>query len=164
MHNHLPPSPSTIHPHPTTGPLNEQEQRYPVFVYDTKDVVMIKPSNLMLDTVDNVDSIRIRGVPQNKVMGDDFKKEESAKCMDISLLKGVEYRLKDNATIWYYRHFLKESRAKELFQEFSKLNYEQSEFQIRGQTVCSFLNARVSNILVHFRNVYTFTFSKNAVA
>lgn len=37
------------------GPLNETEQRYPVFVYGTKDIALIKPCNLMRATVDHFD-------------------------------------------------------------------------------------------------------------
>ena len=30
------------------GEYNKKEQRYPVFVFDTKDVALIKPSNLKI--------------------------------------------------------------------------------------------------------------------
>jgi len=38
------------------GPLHRGEQRYPVFVYETNDIVLIKPSNLTLATADRLDS------------------------------------------------------------------------------------------------------------
>ena len=99
----------------SAGPLNEQEQRYPVFVYDTKEIVLIKPSNLMIATM-----------AQSNLDQDDLKNEHSANIMDVSLLKGVTFRLKDNATILYFRYFLTETRAKELFEELSRtLRWEQ---------------------------------------
>lgn len=94
------------------GPLNEQEQRYPVFVYDTKDVVLIKPTNLIIAATNHQNSNAAQ-----------FK---SANIMDGSLLKSVTFRLKDNTTILYFKYFLTQTRAEELREELSRtLSWEQ---------------------------------------
>lgn len=95
------------------GPLNEQEQRYPVFVFDTKDTVLIKPCNLMRA------QHKTRPVIANE---DDFKNGYAANWVQ----RGLKFNLKDNATILYYRHFLTPSRANELHEELSHtLRWEQ---------------------------------------
>lgn len=100
------------------GPLNEKEQRYPVFVYDTKEVVLIKPSNLML-APDAAVNRRIR----TSAADDDFKDMHSANWMR----RGVEYKLKDNATILYYKTFLTEQSAQALLQKLRRrLRWQQT--------------------------------------
>jgi len=101
------------------GSLNEHEQRYPVFVLDTKDVVLIKPSNLV--------PVNMEHLEEEKAQMDDGQH-----ILDISLLRGREYRLKDNATILYYEKFLDESRVQSLWQELMTLNFEQSEWKGAG--------------------------------
>ena len=62
----------------------------------------------------------------------DEKLQES--CMDISKLKGIEHKWEDNATVLYYEKFLDKTRAKRLFDELIKLNYEQTEWKLFGKT------------------------------
>lgn len=139
------------------GPLNKHEQRYPVFVCDTKEVVLIKPSNLMLLRSHQNDHSANRSKWKDRVREDvvhhhvDDRKEnegEKARRHDVNLmknsmkfpllngLKGREYRLKDNATILFYERFLEESRVQSLWKELmSTLSWEQSQFNIRGRSV-----------------------------
>jgi len=89
------------------GPLNAQEQRYPVFVFETKEVVLIRPSNLMrkpaaVDPATSAVAVRDSGRSVN------WKQ------------RGVEYNLKDNSTILYYRYFLTPTRANEVYEELSR--------------------------------------------
>jgi len=131
------------------GPLNEDEQRYPVFVYEAKEVVFIKPINLWPVSEDHGDHrIDISSpqkaswcdlVPSDPNDGDDRKQNaqtaDDEHFLDISRLKGREYRLRDNATVLFYERFLEESRVRTLWKELMTLNFERSEFQIRGKTV-----------------------------
>ena len=78
---------------------------------------------------------------KRKLVQDDDHCKESAElidtpnCMDISNLKGIEYKLKDNATILYYERFLEESRVQSLWKELLALNYQQGEFKMFGKVV-----------------------------
>ena len=55
------------------------------------------------------------------------------KSLDVS--KGVEYKLKDNGTIWFYEHFMDESAVQSLWKELMTLNYQQPEFHRGGNIV-----------------------------
>jgi len=88
------------------GPLNEQEQRYTVFVFDTKEVVLIKPSNLKLATINTQKNTA-------SAADGDIQNMHSANWIQ----RGVEFKLKDNATILYYKTFLTEQSATALLEE-----------------------------------------------
>lgn len=76
-------------------------------------------------------------IQDNDIQKDDNKSDEKLEknCMDISKLKGIEYKWEDNATVIYYEKFLKEEKVKQLWNELLKLNFEQSEFKMFGKPV-----------------------------
>lgn len=129
------------------GPMNQQEQRYPVYVYNTKETVLIKPCNLMpisppqRDRTDNQSKESAQKKWKNRVRVDVDDRKDNLQSRDrensteFALLKGLigrEYKLKDNATILYYQRFLDESRVQSLWKEMMTLNWEQSQMQTRG--------------------------------
>ena len=60
----------------------------------------------------------------------EYKLEHS---LDVS--KGMEYKLKDNGTIWFYEHFIDELGVESLWEELMTLDFEQSEMQIGDRMV-----------------------------
>ena len=76
---------------------------------------------------------------RRRTENDEAKQAQSRKkealCVDTASLKGIEYKLKDNATVIFYEQFLRKDLEGKLFDELLALNYEQGEFKIFGKSV-----------------------------
>merc|ERR1711879_349336 len=53
----------------------------------------------------------------------------------LNVSKGLEYKLKDNGTIWFYEHFMDESAVQSLWKELMTLNFQQPDYKVRGRIV-----------------------------
>eukprot|EP01084_Bolivina_argentea_P144208 253081_1 len=81
------------------GPFNEYEQRYPVFVYDTKDIVLIKPFNLKLNAnhKDNIKTLSLKDqINEILQQSNNNKRDNMAQLFANKLMKSNYNQLNTN--------------------------------------------------------------------